>query len=303
VSYNRAYRAPSMINNYLDTTIINQLPLGAISPVLAGQVYNFPIRAVGSNVGLPPAIPAQDLDVTSLTAYEVGYTGVIKQRATVSAAFYVNDTKQDVFFTQVASYSATNPPPGWPPPPIPPFLGGFILEGLFCPPGTTPSAARPCPFGVGNGLPAAFSYRNFGKVQQKGLELGIDGSINKEWSAFANYTYQPEPKPTGFDKSELNIPPANIFNVGFNYGGPRFLGTLQVNYTGKAFWQDVLDSRYSGVTDAYTLVNGSFGVKWGEKGKVVTMLKVTNLLNQEIQQHIFGDISKLQMVAEMRVGF
>ena len=34
-----------------------------------------------------------------------------------------------------------------------------------------------------------------------------------------------------------------------------------------------------------------------------TMVKVTNLLNQEIQQHIFGDISKLQMVAEMRVGF
>ena len=50
-------------------------------------------------------------------------------------------------------------------------------------------------------------------------------------------------------------------------------------------------------------MNGSFGVKWGEKGKIVTMLKVTNLLNQEIQQHIFGDISKLQMVAEMRVGF
>ena len=55
VSYNRAYRAPSLINNYLDTTIINQLPLGAINPALAGQVYNFPMRAVGSNVGLPPA--------------------------------------------------------------------------------------------------------------------------------------------------------------------------------------------------------------------------------------------------------
>jgi outer membrane receptor protein involved in Fe transport len=88
------------------------------------------------------------------------------------------------------------------------------------PPGTTPSAARPCPFGVGNGLPAAFSYRNFGKVRQKGLELGIDGAIDKEWSAFANYTYQPEPKATGFDQSELNIPPANVFNVGVSYGGP-----------------------------------------------------------------------------------
>ena len=303
VSYNRAYRAPSMTNNYLDATIINQLPLGSINPAFSGLVYNFPIRAVGSNVGLPPQVPAQDLDVTSLTAYEVGYTGVLRQRATVSAALYVNDTKQDVFFTQVASYRATNPPPGWPPPPIPPFLGGFILEALYCPPGTTPSAARPCPFGVGNGLPAAFSYRNFGKVRQKGLELGIDGAINKEWNAYANYSYQPEPTPTGFDKSELNIPPANLFNVGVNYGGPRFLGTLQISYQGKAFWQDVLDSRYAGYTDAYTLVNGSFGVKWGQKGRIVTMVKVTNLFNQEIQQHIFGDISKLQMVGELRVGF
>ena len=49
---------------------------------------------------------------TSITAYEVGYTGVIKQRATVSAAFFVNDTKDDIFFTQVASYRAANPPPG-----------------------------------------------------------------------------------------------------------------------------------------------------------------------------------------------
>jgi len=58
-----------------------------------------------------------------------------------------------------------------------------------------------------------------------------------------------------------------------------------------------------GPTDAFTLVNGSVGAKWGEKRNIVTMLKVTNLLNQEIQQHIFGDITKLQMVAELRVGF
>ena len=222
----------------------------------------------------------------------------------MSAAFYVNDTKHDVFFTQVASYRATNPPPGWPPPPIPPFLGGIILEGLYCPPGTTPSAARPCPFGVGNGLPAAFSYRNFGKVRQKGLELGIDGAINKEWSAFANYSYQPEPEADRV--RQLGAEPA----AGQPLQRRRQLrrvavssARLQVSYQGEAFWQDVLDSRYRGYTDAYTLVNGSFGVKWGEKGKIVTMLKVTNLLNQEIQQHIFGDISKLQMVGEMRVGF
>ena len=221
----------------------------------------------------------------------------------MSAAFFVNDLKDDIFFTQVASYLPANPPPGWPPPPIPGFLGGAILQGLYCAPGTTPSAAQPCPFGVGYGLPAAFSYRNFGKVRQKGIELGIDGAFTKQWSAFANYSYQPDPTVTGFDKSEVNLPPHNRFNVGVNYGGPRYLGNLQVSYQGMAFWQDVLDSRYHGPTDAYTLVNGSFGVKWGPDGHIVTMLKVTNLLNQEIQQHIFGDIMKLQMVGELRVGF
>jgi outer membrane receptor protein involved in Fe transport len=293
ISYNRAYRAPSVINNFLDTTIINQLQLSQINPALSG-VYNFPIRAVGSNVGLPPLVPPQDLSETSLSAFELGYTGVIRKRATVTAAFYINETKDDVFFTQVASYRAANPPPGWPLPLI-------VLELLNCP--ANPPAGRPCPFGAGNGLPLGFSYRNFGKVNQKGLELGIDGAINAEWSGFANYAFQPEPTPTGFPSSELNTPPAHLFNIGVNYAGSRYLGNLQVSYQGEAFWQDVLDSRYSGTTDAFTLVNGSIGRKWGQEGRIVTMLKVTNLLNQDIQQHIFGDIAKLQMVGELRVSF
>ena len=304
LSYNRAYRAPSVINNFLDTTIINQLPLGAINPALAGRFYNFPSRAVGSNIGLPQAgIPPQNLVEQSITAYEVGYTGVIKQRATVSVAFFVNETKDDIFFTQVASYRASNPPPRWPPPPIPPFLGGIILEGLYCPPGFTPTAQRPCPLGVGNGLPAGYSYRNLGIVRQKGLELGIDGAFTKEWNGFANYSYQPDPEAIGFPQSEINLPPNNRFNIGVNYGGPRYLGSLAVSYQDEAFWQDVLDARYAGTTDAYTLVNGTFGVKWGSKRNIVTLLKATNLLNDEIQQHIFGDVSKLQVVGELRVGF
>jgi outer membrane receptor protein involved in Fe transport len=305
LSYNRAYRAPSVTNNFLDTTIINQLPLGSINPAFGSAVFNFPLRAVGSNVGLPQAgILPQDLVEQSLTAYEIGYTGVIKNRATVSAAFFVNETKDDIYFTQVASYRAASPPPGWPPtPPIPPVLGPIILEGLYCPPGFTPTAQRPCPFGVGNGLPAAFSYRNLGKVRQKGLELGIDGALTKEWSGFANYSYQPDPEAIGFPQSEMNLPPNNRFNIGVNYGGARYLGSLAISYQDEAYWQDVLDNRYAGTTDSFTLVNGTFGVKWGSKGNIVTLLKATNLLNDEIQQHVFGDVMKVQVVGELRVGF
>jgi len=65
----------------------------------------------------------------------------------------------------------------------------------------------------------------------------------------------------------------------------------------------VLDSRYSGPTDAFTLLNGSFGIRWGRARRIVTTIRATNLLNDDIQQHVFGDVSKLQVVGELRVGF
>jgi iron complex outermembrane receptor protein len=272
VSYNRAYRAPSLVNNFLDTTIINQLDLGALNPGLAGRVYNFPVAAVGN-----PGLSEESLD-----AYEIGYSGVIANRATVSAAFYVNDSKNSIFFTQNGSYRAANPPPGWPLPPA--ALELIFLSGRF---------------GPGNGLPASFTYLNFGKVRQKGLELGVDADIAAGWSGFANYSFQPTPEPSGFDISELNLPSRHRVNIGANYNGPRMLGNLSMSYASDAYWQDVLDSRYHGYTDAFTLVNGTFGYKITDT--FTASIKVLNLFDQEIQQHIFGDVMRRQAVLELRM--
>ena len=43
-------------------------------------------------------------------------------------------------------------------------------------------------------------------------------------------------------------------------------------------------------------------MKWAD-GKVWTTIKGTNILNEEIQQHIFGDILKLSVVGELRFQF
>jgi outer membrane receptor protein involved in Fe transport len=299
-SFNRAFRAPSVINNYLDTVILNQLPLtpfAVFNPALNGKIFNFPIVARGNRVEIPN-VPSQDIPEQSITAYEVSYTGIVKQRATVTAAWFQNDTKNDVFFTQVASYRATSPPPGWP-------LPAFALELLYCPP--NPPAGRNCPFGAGLGLPAAYSYRALGKVRQRGVEFGVDGALSKQLSAYANYSYQPNPRALNFAQSEINLPPKNRFNAGVNYSGARLLGNLAVSYQDSAYWQDVLDARYAGNTDAYTQVNLTAGVKFGTRTKTrdqyVLALKVVNLFNEEIQQHIFGDIFKRQVSGELRVSF
>ena len=279
VSYNRAYRAPSAVNNYLDTVISEPLDLGVFNPALAGRIYRIPISAQGDRVfqethgGVGP-----ELEEQSVTAFEVGYSGIIRERATVTVAWYYNETKDDTFFTEVPAdrWTAANPPPGWP---LPPAVINFVPGGSF---------------------PALFSYRNFGVVKQKGIELGIDGAVNRAIGLFANYSFQPEPD-ANFPLTELNLPAEHRFNIGGSYTGERFLGNLSVSYSSSAFWQDVLDARYSGTTDAYTLVNGAFGVKWGANDRFVTSLKVNNLLNDEIQQHVFGDIIRRQVIAELRM--
>src|SRR4029077_9588025 len=105
-------------------------------------------------------------------AFEVGYSGVVADgHAIVSAAFYVNKTKNDILFTEDTSksYTPANPPPGWP---LPPFTIGLIPGGT---------------------LPSTFTYLNFGHTTQKGFELGVNSSLNPYFGVFANYSYQATP--------------------------------------------------------------------------------------------------------------
>jgi iron complex outermembrane receptor protein len=271
LSYNRAYRSPSVINNFLDITIAEPIPLGLFSPLLAGVIYPLPVRSIGD----------PDLVETSMDAYEIGYTGVLGGRTVLSAAYYINKTKNDILFTEDESgrWTHLNPPPGWP---INPLAIALATGGA--------------------GFPGLFTYENFGKTTQKGLELGIDTPLGNIVNGFVNYSWQAEPEPEGFDISELNLPARHRFNVGANFTYNRVFGNLSVSYSDGAFWQDVLDARYHGTTEGYTLVNGGFGVNWAGQ-RFTTAIKAINLGNDEVQQHVFGDILKRQIVGELKVRF
>lgn len=293
LSYNKAFRSPSLINNYLEATIFNQLDLALINPAFAalpGRAFAFPVRAVGN----------ESLKEESTESFEVGYTGIINDRATVSAAVYFTTNKDEIFFTQTGRYRATAPPPNWvqtfspggmPILPLTSILG--ILEVL--PPAC---ATAVCTTG---GVPSDFSYRNLGTTKNKGFELGIDGAASQAVNLFANYSWQAQPEPD-FALSEINLPPTHRFNVGVNLNTSRFLGNASASYVDEAFFQDVLDARFAGRTKAYTQVNGSFGVKFARE-RATAAIKVINLLDEDIQSHIFGDILKRQVIGEFRVTF
>ena len=272
VSYNRAFRAPSMINNNLDVTIANPLPLGLLHPAFGSQVFMVPTAALGN----------KDLKEQHIDAFEVSYTANVRDRATISGAWYVTKLGDEILFTQTGTW--TTPPPGFPGlGPVPPsaLWGALLARGIV--------------------FPSSYTYLNLGEETNKGVELGVDGVVSKTVTAFANYSYQTEPT-ANFALTETNLPARHRYNAGVSFAGTRAFGTLSVSHAGSAFWQDVLDDRYHGRTDPYTTVNLTVGARWGA-GKYAASLKVTNLANQQIQQHVFGDIVRRQAVAELRVQF
>jgi len=294
-SFNRAFRSPSAINNYLNINIVNPVDLSGLSPLLPAPLkplvaQPFPLIVQGVGSEYPVGGTAQaTLTEQSVTAYEVGYTGSFARKTTVTAALYFNRDNHEINFVQLPSsadpYTSTNPPPGWQLPAS--ILDVMASQKIFLP-------------------RTAFTYLNLGPTMTKGLELSVDHQISTALAVTANYSWQGKPKvlddPEPYPAAELAFPPTNRANMGFTLNGKIYLANAAVSYSSRAFWSDVLTSQYHGYSAAYTLVNTSVGRKWGGT-RYTTSLKVNNLLNTDVQQHIFGDIMKRSVMGELRVSY
>ena len=315
LSYNRAFRSPSMINNFLDMQVVQPVDLSGLAvfrpflpfllppglpPAVAqgavqqleqqldqttAQPFPLVVRVAGSDVPVGDTARV-GLTEESLTAYELSYTGTFGRQTTAGAAVYLN-RRDDVISlvslpTDADPYTAQNPPPGWLLPPQ--ALSFMALAGVALP-------------------RTAYTYVNLGPTQTVGAELWVDHRFSRSMSTWFNYSWQDDPEILESDNpnlpTELTLPPTHRVNVGASLDGSRFLGNLSVSAATAALWSDVLTPEYHGYSDGYTMVNGSFGVKWSG-GAITTLVKVTNLFNQSIQQHVFGDILRRTVVGEVR---
>ncbi len=144
LSYNRAFRSPSMINNFLDMSIVQPVDLSqltAFRPFLpfllpadlpptaapgalrqleqqldqtTAQPFPLVVRAAGSDVPVG-AEPRTGITHESLTAYELRYTGTFGRRMTAGAAVYLNRRDDPINLAELPRtadpYTAANPPP------------------------------------------------------------------------------------------------------------------------------------------------------------------------------------------------
>jgi outer membrane receptor protein involved in Fe transport len=185
------------------------------------------------------------------------------------------------------NYTSQNPPPGWPLPPE--AIDLLAMQGIQ--------------------LQALVKTVNLGKLRNKGVEASVQHAFRPWLTAYANYSYQALPEirtppsdPRYIPPVSVGVPPKNRFNIGFTFDHPRYVGSVSLSHADKAFFTDVLDPRYYGYADAYDLFNAAFGVRWA-KGRVTTSVKATNLLNDDIRQHNFGDFLKRTVLGEVRLNF
>jgi iron complex outermembrane receptor protein len=272
-SFNRAFRSPSVINNFLDITIVNLVQI----PVAPGVSipYVFPTAAIGTEVR------DVELQEERLDALEVGYVGNLGN-VLLTLALYENKITDSIDFFTLSTYTGANPPPGFP-------LPAFVLD-------------IPPPFGLAGAFPSAFSYRNIGEQTNRGVEFSLNGDPSPEWSWFFNYSWQDEPEVVGIPFDEVNLAPENRINIGLAYSGDRFFWNANTNYQDDAFWTDVLDSRFHGPTDSFTQLNLGVGL-WFNDGRGMFKIDAQNVGDEDVQQHVFGDIIGRKVTGRLAFRF
>jgi len=306
-SFNRAFRAPSMVQNYLDATIFTpQLLDPPPSPALAPFAFGFNSAATG-NI---------DLVEERLDAIEVGWVGHVGN-STLTLAAYRNETSDSVDFFTAGAYPAD--PTGLASQPA--LLtdltdAGGLLPFPICAAGTELRNCDPddlTPFGLTNGpfpdlytlsymqMPFAFSYRNIGEIVNTGVEVSVNTTVDENWSYFINYSWQDEPDVKGIAAGTINSPPEHRANAGFAYDADRWYINGNVTYQDEAFWTDVLDSRFWGPTDSFTTLNLATGVRFGET--TTLSINAYNVTDEDLQQHVFGDVLGRRIVGQLTFRF
>jgi iron complex outermembrane receptor protein len=270
VSYNEAFRTPSAINNYLGISILQPLAPG--------------VAAVADAFGDPA------LTEEALEAYEIGYVGYLDNGMALTASAYRNETRDSIDFFVVDTYGPANlPAPG-------PTLPAPLIPCFAIPPGTNPG----CPLGgLAGVVPSDYSYRNIGRTIDRGLELSIDQDLD-DWYWWGNLSWQDDPDITGADPLDVNRAPEWRANFGIGRDRASFFWNANVNYHDEAYWADVLFARAP--TDAFTQVNASVGWRFRDDSLTLKLIG-QNVFDEQLQQHIFGDIIDRRLDAQVSLSF
>ena len=216
-AYSRAYRSPTLIENYLLVPFAFDVDLGLSQPA------RVPSLSVGN----------EDLDVAQSDGFEIGYSAILGQRHSLSATWYHVIVNGEIQFGTSEFYGPSDPPPGWPLPPE------------TVPPGVLPKTSTFRNVGRLRGRGLEFGV-------DSDWSRYVWTRLSYTFQDEPQLTEALEQFPTS-----VNLPPTHQASALIGGSRGRWSGSLGVAYVDRAFWSDALDARFWGFTPAYTLLNTS----------------------------------------------
>ncbi|MBK8060397.1 MAG: TonB-dependent receptor [Gemmatimonadetes bacterium] len=197
LTYNRAFKTPTILNNYFSINDFVKLAAGFGGFGVFGNKEGFSVKnAAGTTLATyQPLVPEEN------TTYEVGYKGILKDRVFIDAAYYQADYKD--FISPLVTINSH-------------------LGGTFAYDAAGQRIVSP------NGAQSVLTYLNLGKAKLKGMDAGVRWVLTEKVAASGTLSLtklsRVEKKPTDpaavVEATALNTTPTK-WNVGMDFNSPE----------------------------------------------------------------------------------
>lgn len=304
VSFNRGFLTPAFFHWYLDFPVGVPIDLAPLETAIEEAIELEQGLPPGSldlplNLGSTPILARgnTDLEVEKITGYEFGYRGVLSNRIFITTDIYYNRLS-DFITVLYPGVNDSYPPYHVPENTNPEYheiIENFIQDAL----GSGYAAFTTLPDGT-NAL--VYSYGNANKVDEWGIELGLNYFLGNAITIGGSYTY------FNFDIKEASASvgpnlspntPEHKFTIRLEYTQPEKVDLgLKVKYVDRFEWKTGI---FQGEVPSYTLVDLSGGYRLNSYARLNMI--VTNVLNNEHYELFGGSIIGRRAIGSISIEF
>ncbi|HSF16701.1 MAG TPA: TonB-dependent receptor [Vicinamibacteria bacterium] len=286
-TYNEAFQVANYSEFFLEANVAAPLNLAGIEAAVCTPF------GVNCGFGTPTRIVAvgnNDLEVEKTKMFEIGYSGIIANRAFITLDYY--NARNDRFITDLipqldAQGNRTNPDFGpYQPPanhPAPALLVGALRANL--PPQLFAILSNNfdgTPFFV------ARSYTNFGRVNTQGIDFGLNYYFLPDWTfsfAYSWFDFEIQDQDSPFANQLLPNTPGNKIAAGIGYTTSRWDAAFDLRRVDEFRWSV---GPFQGDVEAYTTADLRGNYHFNEHFGIG--LNVSNLFDSEHWQSFGGDL-------------
>lgn len=301
-TYNEAFQVANYSEFFLHARL-SQFPLLGFQSAICGVV------GVDCGVTVDPPVLAvgnDDLDLEETAAWEVGYSGIVKNRAFFTVDYY--NSRNENFITDLIPQVGTSLGS-----PVNPDYGPWvstveaettIFNPMFDPTLTVAQALRNAVEGSVGGNSLGFrlatdldgsttvvvarTYANVGKVDTQGIDFGLQWFLGESWKIQTSYSwFDFEILDRNEDVQDILLPntPEHKGSVGFSYSNGPFASSISARYVDDFRWSAGI---FQGDVPAYW--TSDFSLSYKINDRLRAGVNIANAFDNVHRQTFGGDL-------------